>query len=278
MAGRKTSNRQIKGIGRLKRILAAAVFLLYLTTATAVFGAGRIPDLEAGRRGTLEAVLLYTDTKEETSSLKPMPQVQVKLAKIASLEVKDSRAEYTLLAPYKDSGVVLTDMTASQSHEEAERLAALAAGSEIQTATANQKGIVTFSELEPGMYLVFQDSNANAAYHMKQISAFLVSIPYLSKSEDIAGWQYTVKAYPKTEHPLEEPSKKPTEKPTEGPTEKPTEGPTEEPSEKPDRNDQAVSSVKTGDETPVMLFMAWMLVSAVVIFIGILYGRHGRNH
>lgn len=199
---RRTSNRQKKMIGRVAAVLATAVLMICLMVMGVLASeADRMPDLETGMKGSLKVTMNYTDPNLETDNVKVMPDVQVKLAQVASLQVNGGSADYTLLDAYKSTGIELAGMTAEQSGIAAEKLALLATGSDVLTAATGSDGTVTFDGLEPGMYLVFQSADANTAYRVDAIATFLVAVPYPTQAEVGNTWQYNVEVYPKTELP-----------------------------------------------------------------------------
>ena len=191
--------------GRKKRIIRGLTVILASMLMSCLLAAGcmaapeeqRMPALESGRKGTLKVTMKYTDPNTET--VKNMPGVEVKLAQVASVENEGGFAEYTLLEPYKGSGIKLSPMTASESNEAAAILAPLAEGNTVKTAVSDSNGMVTFDHLDPGMYLVFQSEGANASYLVDAISTFLVQVPYPKVQAGGNEWQYQVEAYPKTE-------------------------------------------------------------------------------
>ena len=176
---RRTPNRQKKTFGRLAAVLITAALLgCMMVMGVVASEADRMPALDAGMTGSLKVTMTYMDPNLETDNVKIMPNVQVKLAQVAGLQVNGGSADYTLLDAYKDTGIELAGMTASESASAAEKLAPLATGSDILTAVTDSNGIATFEGLEPGMYLVFQDTDANTAYRVDAIATFLIAVPY----------------------------------------------------------------------------------------------------
>ena len=198
---RRTSDRQKKILKRVFNALTAVFLAVSLTAAGASASeADRMPDLVPGQQGSLKLTLAYKDPNMETENLKTMEGVTVKLAKVADLSVEGGSAEYTMLEPYRSTGISLAGMTASESGEAALRLAAIAGGrDDVKSADAGTDGMVTFTDLDPGMYLVFQDAGANTSYRVDAIAAMLLSIPYPVVLSGGNSWQYQVEAQPKTE-------------------------------------------------------------------------------
>lgn len=197
---KKTSDRNKK---TLKKLLAA----LALTVLTAVFGAvgvlaaeaGRMPDLEAGRKGTLQMTMTYREPGASDDTKKVLANVPVKLAQVADMTVTDGIVKYTLRGHYQSSGVVFENMTASGMNQAAATLASMTAGDSVITQNTGADGKVLFTGLVPGMYLVFQDTGANTAYKVDAIAPMLLSVPYAMDHENGGYWIYDVEAEPKTE-------------------------------------------------------------------------------
>lgn len=225
---RRISDRKRKLNVRAVSALITAVLLAGLVVM-GVFAqeADRMPDLDAGAEGTLKVQMTYTDPNLEKDNVKPMPEVEIRLAQVARLQVEGGSAEYTLLDAYRETGIRLAGMTAAESNEAAQKLAGLVdAGSgssavsgsgttgsnsgasgnvsgtpsgSVLTRKTDADGRTVFENLEPGMYLVFQSAGANTAYRVDATAAFLVAVPYPVQSEDGNGWQYEVEVKPKTE-------------------------------------------------------------------------------
>ncbi|MDO5134987.1 MAG: hypothetical protein Q4D55_02940 [Eubacteriales bacterium] len=185
------------------RKLLAAICTLTLLLGTLVSGAAAseqdwMPDLTPGEKGSLKVTMTYTDPNMQENNVKTMAGVTVKLAKVAELATEGGSARYTLLSPYSSSGVRLEGMSASESNEAAAALAPLVPHEEVKSGVTAADGAVSFGDLTPGMYLVFQDAQANAAYRVDAISAMLISVPYPVVGAAGSSWQYAVETQPKT--------------------------------------------------------------------------------
>lgn len=197
---RRTSNRKRKMIRRAGTALMAMALTVGMTVMGALASeADRMPALDPGVAGSLKVTMTYTDPNSDTDNVKVMPGVQVKLAQVAALEVNGGSADYTLLEEYKDTGIELAGMSASDSNEAAKTLAPLVPKTDIKTAATGTDGTVTFDGLEPGMYLVFQDTDANTAYRVDAIATFLAAVPLPVQAEEGNNWKYDVEIYPKTQ-------------------------------------------------------------------------------
>ena len=181
---RRTSDGKRKITRRTIGTLLAAMVLSCLTVMHITASEeDRVPDLTPDLTGSLKVTMQYTDPNLETDNIKPMPGVQVKLAQVASLETHGGSADYTLLDAYKSADIELVGMTASQSNEAAQILAPLATGSDVKIAVAASDGTVVFADLEPGMYLVFQEKDANTGHRVDAIAAFLIAVPFPVKQD-----------------------------------------------------------------------------------------------
>lgn len=200
MRGRKSFRRKT---GRLPVLLFSILLAVCLTIACALASeSDRMPDLDSSQELSLTVTMTYTDPNLETDNVIPMSGVEVRLVQVASLTVNGGSADYTLLDAYAECGIELAGMNASESAAAAEVLAALVGkngSADGMTATTDSEGKAVFSGLEAGMYLVFQEESANAAYRVDAIVTMLISVPYPQTEADGNSWIYTVETYPKTE-------------------------------------------------------------------------------
>lgn len=196
-------------------VLMTALLLVCLTVMNSMAASPEAADLEKNRMpalegngGSLTVTMQYADSnvEEGADNRKVMSGVTVKLAKIADLKVNGGSADYTLLEKYqeaaKKAGVSeLAGMTADESNTLALALAQVEGKDEVEVST-DEEGKAVFEGLEPGMYLVFQDENANTDYRVDSIANFLISVPYPVTAQnegDQNAWNYTVEVTPKTE-------------------------------------------------------------------------------
>ena len=216
---KRTSERKKKGFRRMATAMMTAFVLVCLTVMNSMASETdlekyRMPNLD-GSTGTLTVTMKYTDPniESDTENQKVMPGVVVKLAKIANLAVNGGSADYTLLEAYEGAAAVedisLAGMTVEQSNTLAQVLEPIVSADEkaagVQEQTTNEEGKAVFSNLEPGMYLVYQDKEANTAHRVDSIATFLISVPYpvVSDGDSVEttenAWNYNVEVTPKTE-------------------------------------------------------------------------------
>ncbi|MCD7746561.1 MAG: hypothetical protein LUI13_14990 [Lachnospiraceae bacterium] len=200
MKGREPFRRKMSRLSVLLLVSFAAFFLM--TAGASASESDRMPEIDGSQELSLSVTMTYTDPNLETDNVFAMSGVEVRLVQVASLAVNGGSADYTLLDAYARSGIELAGMTASESSEAAEALAALVGengSSEGKTATTDSEGKAVFSGLEAGMYLIFQEESANAAYGVDAIMTMLISVPYPQTASDGNSWIYAVETYPKTE-------------------------------------------------------------------------------
>ena len=132
-----------------------------------------------------------------------------------------------------------------------------------QEAVSNANGVATFGNLDLGMYLIVK-SVGNSKI---KISPILLSLPYM---EDADTWLYDVDAYPKIETSKnnDDPSPEGNPKMQKSVTSSYT---------TPARStvyttttSSTASSVKTGDDTPIAVWIGALAVAAVAIGVVIL--------
>lgn len=198
-------------------------------SARAASGEILVPDLEA------EGSVSVTMTDPET--LKAVPGGTMTLLRVADVKLENG-ADYSfaLTADFADSGA---DLAGALDADLARALADYAQGVDLAGVTReiSTAGTVSFSGLEPGLFLLVQNQAAEGYY---AVSPFLVSIPL---KEDGA-WVYDVDATPKME-PL---------------TEKPEEPGTPEEPETPGKPDMPKTADPT-DALPGMAALAGALAS-----------------
>lgn len=150
------------------------------------------PPLEDGAIGQLRVDLVFgSDAKAE-----PLPDVPLALLRVASLESDRGAAVYTTLSPFDDVTVNWDGMTAAQSEEAARQMKQTAQERSVpaRQAKTDSTGQAVFTDLEPGMYLVYQTGKAATNSRYEEIEPFLVSVPSLTDGE----WDYDIQVLPKT--------------------------------------------------------------------------------
>ncbi len=193
----RTGKRKGAGIGAM--LLTFLLMIAMLGTTVLADESDRMPALDSSQALSLTVDMTYTDPNLETDNVKPMAGVEVKLVQVASLAVNGGSADYTLLPAFAESGVELAGMTTSESIEAAQTLAGYVQEGDAISAVTGSDGKVTFFDLSAGMYLVYQEEDANTAYRVDEISVMLIAVPYPNVSTDGNTWQYAVEIQPKVE-------------------------------------------------------------------------------
>lgn len=214
-----------------------------------------MPEPESGRQGTLAVCISRTDEDSVTF----IEGVELTIYYVAALNVKNGSAEYVLEPDYTVLAIDFDGMTASDSQKAAKQLAEKAkeVNASGQTAVSGSDGRVRFKGLEQGMYLVVQTGSSKAARDYETISPFLIAVPLAEKSDAGNIWNYDVEADPKTEV-----VKKPSSDPSPGSGKHPKRD--HEPEASTASN---VTSVKTGDESPLGLLIFLAVMSGALICI-----------
>lgn len=187
-----------------KRIISVCMLVLLTAALVLTAAAAEVPDLE--RTGSISLDMTFQG--------QTVPGGSLTLYRVAQVHV-ENEADYSFrfTEAYAACGVSLEDLSAAQT---AQDLADFTAANGI-TGVKNQideKGHVTFADLELGLYLLVQE---DAAEGYNAARPFLVTVP----GREDGSYVYEVNASPKLE--LET---APTEPPTQPPTAPPTE-PTE---------------------------------------------------
>lgn len=142
-----------------KFLILALSLLILLGVSVPVFAAQVDPD----RLGSITATMVHDG--------EPVVGGTLTLYRVAELDLStDSGFRYT--EDYADSGVALDSFGAST----AVALATYTYENDIEgeTKSINANGVVTFGDLEPGLYLLIQWDAADGFYHL---APFLISVP-----------------------------------------------------------------------------------------------------
>lgn len=186
-------------------ILAAVGVILSPCKTAQASGSDVMPELDSQAASSLSVKMCYTDPNVEDSAseaerIKTMQGVTVKIVQVASLTVQGGSAQYTLLDSYSSSGINFAGMTVTQQAEAAKTLLGMADVSSAFTAVSDENGLASFANLSRGIYLVFQDDDANAAYQVEAIAPMLIAVPYPDTESSVGNsWLYDVTISPKTE-------------------------------------------------------------------------------
>lgn len=143
-------------------------------------------------------------------------------------------------------------LSARESQQAALELEAALAGLDVTDfmGTTDETGVVVFSDLPQGVYLVVQTQTKDYG----TVAPFLVAAPYADENE----WVYEVVTEPKAES-LETPTEEPPSEP-------------EKETEEPESDHKAPSDVKTGDTTNWMGYAAIFVAAAAVVLLLLVKG------
>ena len=123
----------------------------------------------------------------------------LELFRVADAVTVDSALSFVLTADFAGSGVSLADVNASGLPQQ---LAAYAQNNSLTgtSVQADKNGVIAFTGLSTGLYLVTQSQAVEGYY---PVAPFLVSMPMYSAEQ--GGWIYTIEAGPKVQRPSQEP-------------------------------------------------------------------------
>ena len=245
-------------------ILAAAVICCVLPAGCLSAKAGEMPaeDIDPNEEISLHIQLAYTGEKENY----PLKGAGIDLYRVAELVVHGGAAVYTLTDDFADSGLDLTEMTASESMKAAEKLASIVKQKNlapIASGESDAKGELTFPNLVPGIYLGVQAKPVTVGDKYKvTCGKSLWLAPMYELKEDGGGyeWVYACSVQPKAAPEVNEitPDKPVPPKP--------------KPPVKP-------SKTRTGDETPVLPYAIMFGTAALcLIFVICLDRKKSSDH
>lgn len=173
--------------------------MIFQMTAVSAKEIDQMPELEAGRTGTLSAELSY---KNDAGKDVAIPGVTLEAVKVADLTViNGGSSTYTLTSDFAESGIDFEGMTASESNEAAKALKSIVLNKSLtgQSRVTDEKGQVCFENLEPAMYLILQTANEDLIPLYTEMDPYLISVPLGKNENGAASWQYVVKSEPKLE-------------------------------------------------------------------------------
>ena len=161
-----------------KRWIALVTAVLLLCTVGAAASAQETVDLS--KKGSISVTMQEGKTTVSGGTLT--------LYRVGTIQTDNSG--YQLTSDFTGSNISLTKPSA----DTAKKLAQYASGKKLSGTTKDidKKGIVTFSDLQTGLYLLVQNKAADGYY---AVDPFLVSVPMLEKGKYI----YDVDASPKVE-------------------------------------------------------------------------------
>lgn len=241
-------------------------FLIFLTVLSMLFGMSQTVSAglyEPDRKGNFTLTLRED---EKGTEQKVFSGIGMRIYKVGSVKNNSGVISFVIDAALQSTGVNFDNLTTADASAKMANILANAVGnSEIafQEAVSNANGVATFGNLDLGMYLIVK-SVGNSKI---KISPILLSLPYM---EDADTWLYDVDAYPKIETSKnnDDPSPEGNPKMQKSVTSSYT---------TPARStvyttttSSTASSVKTGDDTPIAVWIGALAVAAVAIGVVIL--------
>lgn len=181
----------------IKKTLAFAVAGLIgiAGMAPAAFASDKydvVPDLPGGPYSLTVKMQSSNPDGSETG----IAGASLSVNKVADLVAKNRGAYYTMVAPYADTGIVMEEMTASESNEAAKTFAAIEKEPDFTGITA-EDGTMTLADLEPGAYLVQLTGYSDADSRYTAMDPFLVLVPDIVRDPAGNSWDTAVTAVPK---------------------------------------------------------------------------------
>lgn len=238
-------------------------FLIFLTVLSMLFGMSQTVSAglyEPDRKGSF-TLTLREDEKGTGTEPKVFPGIGMRIYKVGSVKNNSGVISFVIDAALQSTGVNFDNMTTADASAKMANILANAIGnSEIafQDAISDANGIMTFGNLDPGMYLIVK----RVEHSEIKILPTLLPLPYM---EDVDTWLYDVAAYPKieTQGNKDDPSPEGNLKMQKSVTSYYT---------TPARStvhttttSSTASAVKTGDDTPIAIWIGVLAVAAVAI-------------
>lgn len=161
---------------KMRRIALIALAIMLCCTAMAA-------SFDLNRTGSITVVI-------HTAADVRVENAKIELYRVGEPVIVDSNLTFELTDAFAESGVSLNDLSAAGL---ADALAAVEA-EPVETKVTSANGVVTFSNLTPGLYLVKQNGFSKKMY-FTQTAPFIVSLP-MTNAEG-TGWVYEIEASPK---------------------------------------------------------------------------------
>lgn len=173
--------------------VALLAVLLLIPVISCTFLTASAVDLN--KEGSVTIVMEAPETGNSLSG------AVIELYRVAEAKSENNMLSFVLIEAFAGSGVSLKDLEAAGLAQKLADFAAAKSDLKKATGTTDIEGILCFSGLKAGIYLVVQKGSVEGYY---PFTPFLISLPLTS--EDGTGWIYDVSAAPKMELLPKEPT------------------------------------------------------------------------
>ena len=236
--------------GKMKSILASFCMLLF---AFIVFSrAAYAEDYVEDKNGSINLTLQQTDADGKVTTY---PNISMTLYQIGSVRYETGAVYFDFDESFADAGISITDTkTASEWISAAKTLSdkVAIAGISGETKISDASGKISFADLPQGIYLLVQTKTDDTV----TTSPILLTVPFMEDGE----WTYEISSYPKLS------TKEP-----------------ETPSPTPKKTASAVKTavpnktVKTGDNSMILLWSGILLGAALLLLIVLFFCRRRKQ-
>ena len=184
--------RRIEIITAMMLMLACAVMNSFASSTS-----DAVPDLPGGPY-SLTVELKSTNPDGTVTGIRG---AGLSAYQVATLEVKNTAANYSAKKEFSDVGVVFEDMTASESNQAAKAFAELVRSKNLfsigDSKNTDGAGTAVFTNLSAGIYLIMLDGYDSSDARYTEMDPFLALVPGIERSESGNLWISNVTVAPK---------------------------------------------------------------------------------
>lgn len=240
--------------GKRKSILASFCILLF---ALIVFGrAAYAEDYVQDKTGSINLTLQQTDADGKVTAY---PNISMTLYQIGSVRYEMGAVYFDFDESFADAGISITDTkTASEWISAAQTLSekVAAAGISGDTKVSDASGKISYSDLAQGIYLLVPTKTDGTV----TTSPLLLTMPFMEDGD----WTYDIASYPKL-------SVKEQEKPSD------STNPTPKKTETALKTAVPNNTVKTGDNSQILLWSGILIGAALLLLIVLFFCRRRKQ-
>lgn len=195
MSEEKIKRKHIKTVKILMILLAISAFMVSMSSEVKALENNVVPDINPDKELSLTIKYSY-EIKGHTKYLKG---AGFKLYRVADLTAKKGSAMYNPRKGFNFRGLSYEKMKATDSLKAALKFHKIVKERGISPTKkkTDKFGEATFTNLKPGMYLVYQDKTHKQLKHKYDSTPFLVSVPQIDRNGGKNRWEYSVTAMPK---------------------------------------------------------------------------------